>query len=281
MRLRGVPALVVAAGAVLACGVNVAAALAPSEQPQARVPYVDPFAEAPRPGAAAAPDVAVQAVAEPAREQPLPAAAPDQPAGTAVEAVVTQPERARADDASVASVAAATGIPVRALQAYADAALEIGDEDPSCRLGWNTIAAIGWIESGHGTHGGAVLGADGRPSVPIVGPALDGAGFAAIRSTDRTQAWHGDATWDHAVGPMQFIPSTWARWGADGDGDGTADPQDLDDAALAAAQYLCAGSRDLSTWDGWHAAVLSYNHDESYVQKVLARATSYAAAARR
>jgi membrane-bound lytic murein transglycosylase B len=165
------------------------------------------------------------------------------------------------------------------VQAYGDATLELSVEDPGCRLGWPTLAAIGWIESGHGTHGRATLGVDGLPSIPIVGPALDGSsGRAAIRSTPQSVAWHGDPVWDHAVGPMQFIPSTWARWGADGDDDGVANPQDIDDAALAAARYLCAGSRDLSTWDGWHAAVLSYNHSEAYAQSVFTRAASYASA---
>src|SRR3546814_10983757 len=61
---------------------------------------------------------------------------------------------------------------------------------------------------------------DGRSSRPILGPALDGRpGFAAIRSTPESATWHGDSTWDHAVGPLQFIPSTWSRWAADGDGE--------------------------------------------------------------
>ena len=46
---------------------------------------------------------------------------------------------------------------------------------------------------------------------------------------------------DRAVGPMQFLPASWARYGADGNGDGVRDPHQLDDAALAAAAYLCAG----------------------------------------
>ena len=46
---------------------------------------------------------------------------------------------------------------------------------------------------------------------------------------------------------MQFIPSTWAVVGVDADGDGERNPQDIDDAALAAAVYLCSGNEDLST----------------------------------
>ena len=78
------------------------------------------------------------------------------------------------------------------------------------------------------------------------------------------------------MGPMQFLPETWAAWAADGDGDGAADPRDLDDAAAAAARYLCAGGRDLGTGVGWTSGVLSYNHSAAYVADVRAAATSYA-----
>lgn len=178
----------------------------------------------------------------------------------------------------VEQVASATAIPAAAVAAYADATLALGAEDPACGLGWTTLAAIGGIESDHGRHGGAVLGADGRPSAPIIGPALDGYGVAEIRSTERSVALHGDPTWEHAIGPMQFLPSTWWRWEADGDGDGVADPQDVADAALAAGRYLCAGDRDLTSADGWTAAVLSYNHSQAYLADVLALADGYAAA---
>ncbi len=59
---------------------------------------------------------------------------------------------------------------------------------------------------------------------------------------------------------MQFIPSTWDIVGVDADGDGQKNPQDIDDAALATAVYLCAGTQDLSTTEGQRAAVFSYNH---------------------
>ena len=176
------------------------------------------------------------------------------------------------------ATATATGIPPVAVLAYADAALALGVEAPACGVGWTTLAGIGAIESGHGSHGGSVLGVDGRVSPAIVGPALDGDGVAAIGATAESTAWHGDAVWDHAVGPMQFLPSTWRRWGADGDADGVSDPQDLDDAALAAGRYLCAGGRDLATGAGWQAAVHSYNHSDAYVADVLTRANGYAAA---
>jgi membrane-bound lytic murein transglycosylase B len=172
--------------------------------------------------------------------------------------------------------AGATGIPSRALSAYAGASLVLRSEQPDCRLGWTTLAALGFIESGHGTHGGTSLLASGHPGMPIVGPALDGNGFAAIRDTDGGR-WDTDAVWDRAVGPLQFIPATWERWGADGDGDGVSDPNQVDDAVLAAGRYLCH-SGSMETPAGWRAAVFSYNHLEVYVDDVAAAANGYAAA---
>lgn len=174
----------------------------------------------------------------------------------------------------VAETAAAAGIPAPALRAYANAQL---NEPRGCDVGWATLAGIGWVESHHGTLGGRTLGDDGHSSTPILGPALDGTGFAAIPATPESTAWHGDPEWDHAVGPLQFIPSTWETWGADGDQDGSADPNDLDDAAYAAALYLCADGHDLTTAAGWADAVFSYNHDQSYVDQVYAAAKEYAA----
>jgi membrane-bound lytic murein transglycosylase B len=148
-------------------------------------------------------------------------------------------------------------------------------EAPHCRLSWVTLAGIGRIESNHGRFGGAKLDADGRPSRPIIGVPLDGSGgVREITDTDGG-TFDGDTTHDRAVGPMQFIPSTWARWAADGDRDGVGDPQDMDDAALAAGRYLCAGGRDTGTAQGWWAAVLSYNHSVEYGQRVFGVADAY------
>ena len=298
MRVPWLPLAIAGAGLVALGGVNVLAANAAATDPPGRLAPVDPFAVsadgAPQvdgSGAAAwhaaAPPSAPQVLAETAASGQIAvpatngsdatAGAHDEATPLSHEVVAPARQLTRTLDEWVSSVSSATGIPRAAVRAYGDATLTMADEDPACRLGWPTIAGIGWIESGHGTHGHAVLGDDGVPSIPIVGPALDGSpGRAAIHSTPQSVQWHGDPVWDHAVGPMQFIPSTWARWAADGDGDGVANPQDIDDAALATARYLCAGSRDLSTWDGWHAAVLSYNHAESYVQSVYARANAYA-----
>ncbi|HUS21516.1 MAG TPA: lytic transglycosylase domain-containing protein [Aeromicrobium sp.] len=172
---------------------------------------------------------------------------------------------------------AMTGISARALEGYGKAQLQIAAMKPSCRLGWNTLAGIGWIESGHGTSRGSVLLPDGRTSKSILGPALDGTkGTRAIEATVADHAATGDPDWDHAAGPMQFIGGTWARWGIDGNQDGIVDRNSIDDAALAAAMYLCAGGRDLSTGEGWSDAIHSYNHSNKYVLAVNKRANRYA-----
>jgi membrane-bound lytic murein transglycosylase B len=174
----------------------------------------------------------------------------------------------------VRRTAAASGISEVAVAAYARAVL---GAPPSCGLGWTTLAGIGWVESQHGTLGGRSLDASGRPSSPILGPALDGAGpVAAIRATASSSLLHGDPEWDHAVGPLQFLPSTWETWARDGDGDGAADPQDLDDAAAAAAAYLCGTGQDLTTGPGWSAAIYAYNHSVTYVREVYSAAEAYA-----
>ncbi len=177
---------------------------------------------------------------------------------------------------AVSSTAARVGIPTRALAAYASAALLLREERPNCNLTWITLAGVGYVESHHGTIGGRQLGADGIPSTPIIGIPLDGGpNVRAIRDTDGGR-YDGDTTWDRAVGPMQFIPSTWARWGADGNGDGVADPQHIDDAALAAARYLCASGVDMSVSSSWGRAMFSYNRSDAYVRHVLSVANAYA-----
>ncbi|UKA77229.1 lytic transglycosylase domain-containing protein [Arthrobacter sp. FW306-07-I] len=173
------------------------------------------------------------------------------------------------------AASAETGIPARALRAYVAAAVTANGSMPQCRIGWNTLAAVGFVESGHGTYGGGSLDALGQASGPIVGPSLNGSGFAAIPDTD-AGALDGDANWDHAVGPMQFIPSTWRLAGRDGNGDGTADPFNIDDAALSAATYLCDRGRDLTTAQGWTDAIYAYNQSDAYIRKVRAQATAYA-----
>jgi membrane-bound lytic murein transglycosylase B len=181
-----------------------------------------------------------------------------------------------AADAVLAS-ASTNGIPDAALAAYQRAAQVIDAADPSCHLSWPLIAAIGRVESNHGRHGGNTLGTDGVRSPGIFGIPLDGSnGTARITDTDAGQ-YDDDPVYDRAVGPMQFIPSTWSVVGVDGDGDGIRDPQDIDDAALATAVYLCSGDEDLATTAGQRAAVYRYNHSQAYVDLVLAIMRAYAA----
>jgi membrane-bound lytic murein transglycosylase B len=180
-----------------------------------------------------------------------------------------------ADAGWLAQAAAQTGIPARALRAYVAAAGAANLSSPGCGIGWNTVAAVGYVESHHGAYGGGSLDSAGQASGPVVGPSLDGNGFAAIADTD-AGTLDGDSRWDRAVGPMQFIPSTWELAGRDGNGDGTADPFNIDDAALSAASYLCAHGRDLTTPPGWTGAIYAYNQSDAYLTQVRDQATAYA-----
>ncbi|MET8511194.1 lytic transglycosylase domain-containing protein [Streptomyces sp. NPDC005077] len=160
---------------------------------------------------------------------------------------------------------AESGIPASVLDAYKKAQRSIASSDAACRLPWQLLAAIGKVESGQ-ARGGRV-DANGTTFSPILGPVLNGQGFAVIKDTDNG-AYDGDSTHDRAVGPMQFIPSTWATWGQDGNDDGRKDPNNIYDAALAAGHYLCAGSRDLAIAADLDRAVLSYNHSNEYLRTV-------------
>jgi len=100
------------------------------------------------------------------------------------------------------------------------------------------LAAIGKIETDHGRYGGTC--------------ATSSAG---------------------AQGPMQFIPSTWANVGVDGNGDGTKDVCDPEDAIPSAANYLKLSGAP----QDYHSAILAYNHAEWYYQDVVAQAEKYRA----
>ncbi len=167
------------------------------------------------------------------------------------------------------------GIPQVALEAYGYAASTLEVTDPQCGMSWSLLAGIGAVESRHGRYGGASLDETGRPSIPIRGVPLDGTGdVQLIRDTDGGRL-DGDSTFDRAVGPMQFIPTTWQRWGRDGDDDGVADPDDIDDAAMAAAHYVCGSGGDLRDPQQFWDALLEYNASREYVQDVLDHADHY------
>ena len=163
----------------------------------------------------------------------------------------------------------ASDIPQAALSAYQRAEAVINEADTGCNLTWELIAAIGRVESDHGRFGGNALDERGVARPGIYGIALNGKNDTQrILDTDAGQ-YDDDTRFDRAVGPMQFIPSTWSVVGVDGDNDGTRDPQDIDDAALATAVYLCSGDDDLSSEKGQRASVYRYNHSNAYVDLVL------------
>ncbi len=102
-------------------------------------------------------------------------------------------------------------------------------------LPWNVLAGIGQVETDHGQN----------KNVSSAG----------------------------AMGPMQFMPATWAKYGVDGDGDGVANILDQADAIFSAANYLCAdGGGNSATL---YQAIFAYNHSDFYVNTVLSVAAQY------
>ena len=137
-------------------------------------------------------------------------------------------------------------------------------------LPWQVVAGIGKVESNHGRFGGAAIGSDGVVRPAIIGIPLNGQnGTAAIADTDQG-VLDGDRVWDRAVGPFQFIPTSWTIYGRDGNGDGNRDPQNIFDAVPAAVAHLCPhGSiTDIE-------AAIFYNRSTEYVELVLEWAATY------
>lgn len=208
-------------------------------------------------------------------------AAPEQVLPASAQQGVTEqtPIAELADSSWLDATAEATDIPRRVLAAYAGASLRVAQTYPECQLGWNTIAGIGAVETLHGTYRGASTDQEGQVTPKIFGPALDGSpGVMAIEDSDRGEL-DEDTEWDRAVGPLQFIPSTWDYIGQDGNADGKRDPHQIDDAALTTAVYLCQGQRDTSTDEGWQRGVLAYNRSVAYANQVASHAETYGQAA--
>lgn len=154
-------------------------------------------------------------------------------------------------------------VPDELLAAYRKA---VAGAPATCHVSISLLAAIGQVESG--SLAGRSLDTAHRVVPQVLGPLLDGVSFPAFADTDGGRL-DGNPRWDRAVGPMQFIPSTWAGYGVDGDGDGQADPQNVYDATASAAGYLCAHGRDLALDSGLRSAILAYNHSDAYLAKVL------------
>nr|WP_243715660.1 lytic murein transglycosylase [Micromonospora sp. KC207] len=204
------------------------------------------------------------------------------PSGASAGPVVPTPTGRPADAlaAWAQQTGAKVGISPVAMQAYGYAELALAQTNRSCQLSWTTLAAIGYVESRHGQANGATLGQGGRALPEIIGDPLDGnGGRQRITDTDRGQ-YDRDTVYDRAIGPMQFIPTTWQEIGADADNDGRRDPHDLDDAALAAGNYLCKGGRNMTVPGDWWGAILSYNDVRRYAQDVFDKANAYGLASR-
>jgi membrane-bound lytic murein transglycosylase B len=163
-----------------------------------------------------------------------------------------------------------------ALDAYLRAAANMAVTDPQCGIKWWALAGITRVESKHGQFGGSTLLFNGDTSQLIVGIPLDGQNDTAVIADTDGGSLDGDPMFDRAVGPMQFIPSTWVRYARDGNGDGRADPNNIYDAATAAARYLCA-SGPMQTDDDMTSGFVSYNHSDAYAANVLHFAKAYAA----
>lgn len=163
-------------------------------------------------------------------------------------------------------------IPAVALSAYRNAERMMAGAYPGCGVSWNLLAGIGRIESLH-AYGGAT-DPRGTPLQPILGPALDGTLPGNEVIVHSVQA--GRVTYVRAMGPMQFLPGTWARYASDGNGDGKADIQNLYDASLGAARYLCSGNLNLRDRSQVLSAILRYNNSMAYAQNVLGWAAAYA-----
>ncbi|WP_233608453.1 M23 family metallopeptidase [Nocardia stercoris] len=233
-------------------------------------------------------------MAAPGPGEPLPAAAPapgtQNPADR--NAAQSAPGSQSAPDPLVAWArqrAAVYDIPEQALYAYGHATTALQATQPNCHLGWTTLAAIAATESNHARYGGASIAPNGQVGPPIRGVPLDGThGNANITAPGA----NGRPAYVRAEGPFQFLPDTWKRWGlaagtpnpqlttalttgSQATGAANGNPDNINDAALAAARYLCADNHDLATPAGWTSAILAYNHSGAYLDRIHSTAIRY------
>ncbi|SDE40465.1 lytic transglycosylase domain-containing protein [Rhodococcus tukisamuensis] len=214
-----------------------------------------PIPDAPAPVATPA------AEAQPAAETPAPVAIPEPAAAAPAPIPVPLPD-------------GPLGIPGINFAAYQNAERIEAERSPGCGISWMQVAGIGRVESSHANGGKA--DDKGNLLEPVIGLPLDGSlpGQAVIMDSDGGRL-DGDAVYDRAVGPTQFIPTTWERYGADGNGDGVIDPQNLYDAAMATANYLCDGGTNMRDLTSATKAILRYNNSMAYVANVTAWSLAY------
>jgi membrane-bound lytic murein transglycosylase B len=162
-----------------------------------------------------------------------------------------------------------------ALDAYVKAAAVLNTDAPTCHMRWQVLAGISRTEGHHGNYRESELGADGTVDPPIIGIPLNGGGSTALVTDTDGGQWDGDPAYDHAVGPMQFIPSTWRYYGVDADESGDINPQNLYDATEAAGRLLCRNSSAYDTPEGLERGLMSYNNSTEYVRVVSGYVRGY------
>ncbi len=194
--------------------------------------------------------------------------------------------RATASFGAAAFLATSTGgpaltysdIPQVALSAYQRASTVIDLADERCHLDWQLLAALGKVASDHGRVDGGALDDEGVARPAVLGPRLTGRdGTRRVADTDAGQV-DGLLAVDRVVGPMMVLPSTWSVVAVDGDSDGRRDPQDLDDAALGVAVFLCAGPGDLRKPERALEQVGRYHPGAPYARAVMQVRADYTAA---
>ncbi|WP_406190911.1 NlpC/P60 family protein [Streptomyces sp. NBC_01017] len=205
------------------------------------------------------------------------------PVGNAISAYVALKTGAPgAGDGGIAEGGAVADISPRMLTAYKKAVQQVVKHVPKCRgMRWPVLAGIAKVESNHAVGRNIAAGGDIRPK--IYGVLLNGSGAGGnttvLPDTDDGR-WDGTTTAERAVGPFQFLPSTWEGVGQDANGDKAVDPHNAEDAALGAAIYLCGSGRDLTMRTQLKSAVFQYNRSGEYVANVLGWIDQYTAAAK-
>lgn len=146
----------------------------------------------------------------------------------------------------------ALAIPELVFYAYRAAEMQLAIDSPECGLPWNLLAAVGRLNSGHADGGRTDI--LGTLTTPVVTP-------------------------EGLLGPMRLAPAVWEQYSADGNADGTADPQNIFDATLAAGARMCADGGNLREPDGEARAVASFDPSPDYLANVRSWSGAYGKAA--